>query len=73
MLRKADPVADLNYADMTDFDDVARGFIGTLDDPVIAAQRYGPFRGDGVFQWAVRMGEHRHVRQRAAAASRQTT
>jgi alkyl sulfatase BDS1-like metallo-beta-lactamase superfamily hydrolase len=30
-------VTDLNYADMTDFDNVERGFIGTLDDPVIVA------------------------------------
>ena len=28
-------MADLDYTDMTDFDDVERGFVGTLDDPVI--------------------------------------
>ena len=30
-------MADLDYTDQTDFDDVERGFIGTLDDPVITA------------------------------------
>ena len=30
-------MADLDYSDTTDFDDVDRGFVGTLDDPVITA------------------------------------
>jgi alkyl sulfatase BDS1-like metallo-beta-lactamase superfamily hydrolase len=30
-------MTDLDYTDQTDFDDVERGFVGTLDDPVITA------------------------------------
>ena len=48
-------MADLDYADLTDFDDVERGFVGTLDDPVILAadghvvwdcSRYDFIKGD---------------------------
>jgi alkyl sulfatase BDS1-like metallo-beta-lactamase superfamily hydrolase len=30
-------MTDLDYTDQTDFGDVERGFVGTLDDPVITA------------------------------------
>ena len=30
-------MADLDFTDQTDFGDVERGFVGTLDDPVITA------------------------------------
>ena len=32
-----DDMADLDFTDQTDFGDVERGFVGTLDDPVITA------------------------------------
>lgn len=28
---------DLDFSDRSDFDDVERGFVGTLEDPVITA------------------------------------
>jgi len=30
-------MADLDFSDRSDFDDVDRGFVGTLEDPVITA------------------------------------
>jgi alkyl sulfatase BDS1-like metallo-beta-lactamase superfamily hydrolase len=30
-------MGDLDFTDTTDFEDVERGFVGTLDDPVITA------------------------------------
>jgi alkyl sulfatase BDS1-like metallo-beta-lactamase superfamily hydrolase len=48
-------VTELDYGDMTDFDDAGRGFVGTLEDPVIAADdghvvwdcsRYDFIKGD---------------------------
>ncbi len=30
-------MADLDFSDRDDFDDVERGFVGTLDDPVVTA------------------------------------